>query len=127
MSNAPPFKRGDVVLVPFPFTDLTGQKRRPAIVLAVGAHSDDVILAFISSIVPKTLAKADVLLQIGNKHFKQTGLKVSSIIRLNKLATIEKRLIRRRLGKLHATQLPKIDRALIAALEIDVNHLRQQS
>ena len=127
MSNAPQFRRGDIVLVPFPFTDLTGQKRRPAVVLAIGAHSDDVILAFISSIVPKTLGNADLLLQIDNKHFKQTGLKVSSIIRLNKLATIEKRLIRRRLGKLHATQLPKIDRALIAALEINVKHIQQQS
>jgi mRNA interferase MazF len=53
-----------VVLVPFPFDDLTGRKVRPAVCLTnpVGPHRH-VVLAFISSVVPPTLEPADLLLE----------------------------------------------------------------
>lgn len=47
-----PFSRGSVVLVPFPFTDLSAAKRRPALVVSSGeynAATDDVIIAQITS------------------------------------------------------------------------------
>jgi mRNA interferase MazF len=48
-------RRGDIVLVPFPFTDLTGQKVRPALVISPDPPGEDVMVAFISSVVPPTL------------------------------------------------------------------------
>jgi len=46
-------QRGDVVLVPFPFTDLTATKVRPAVIVSSDPQGDDVTLAFISSAVSK--------------------------------------------------------------------------
>lgn len=49
MSSAPiTLAQGDIVIVAFPFTDLTATKRRPAFVIAPDQHTPDVILVFIS-------------------------------------------------------------------------------
>ncbi|HYU19859.1 MAG TPA: type II toxin-antitoxin system PemK/MazF family toxin, partial [Chloroflexota bacterium] len=56
--------RGDVVLVPFPFTDLTGQKRRPALVVSPdGFDPEDLVLCAITSRVPARQLPRDVLLR----------------------------------------------------------------
>ncbi len=66
-----------VVLVPFPFDDLSGSKVRPAVCLteAVGEHRH-VVLAFITSVVPPKLEPTDVLLDLSSADFGRTGLKV---------------------------------------------------
>ncbi len=50
-------KRGDIVLVPFPFTDLSSQKVRPAVVLTPAPESSDILIAFISSVVQPKAAQ----------------------------------------------------------------------
>ena len=53
------YKRGDVVLVPFPFTDFSSSKQRPALVVSadgLNATRDDVLVAAITSQVPAVLA-----------------------------------------------------------------------
>ncbi len=45
-------QRGDIVLVPFPFTDLSGQKLRPAVIISPDPVGEDILLAFISSVIP---------------------------------------------------------------------------
>lgn len=47
-----PLRRGDIVLVPFPFTNLTTEKLRPAVIVSIDPQETDVVIAFISSIVP---------------------------------------------------------------------------
>ncbi len=81
------FQRGDIVLIHFPFTDLSGGKRRPAVVLA--EYSPDVVVAFISSVMPAALAPSDVLLQ----PTVSTGLKKVSVLRSHKIATLEQGLV----------------------------------
>jgi len=72
-------RRGDVVLVPFPFTDLTTQKLRPAVIVSADPQKTDVIIAFISSVVsPGGLSETDYLLSQDNPDFAQTGLKKAS-------------------------------------------------
>jgi mRNA interferase MazF len=59
MPSTTTYKRGDVVLVPFPFTDLTSAKQRPALVVSADAFNstrDDVLVAAITSQVPAQLA-----------------------------------------------------------------------
>ena len=119
----PPFQRGDIVLVRFPFTDLSGSKRRPAIVLA--AYPPDIVVAFISSQVPIELEPSDVMLTPTSPFFVSTGLKVASIIRLRKVATLEESLITRSLGQLPPVLLTAVDEALLAGLGIDVNRYIQ--
>ncbi len=52
--------KGKIVLVPFPFTDLTAAKLRPALVIYEGEK--DIVVAFISSKVPTALSEVDVLI-----------------------------------------------------------------
>lgn len=114
-------QRGDVVLVTFPFTDLSGSKKRPAVVLQTEtAQSIDTILAFISSVLPEFSDKSEIILLPSQQDFTKTGLKVPSVIRLDKLATIDRRLVIRKLGSLTPKRLNQIDEVLLRTLEISV-------
>ena len=62
-------KRGDIVLVPFPFTDLTRQKARPTVVVSpqsFNTSSPDVILAAISSQLPPTPSEMEIIIRYGS-------------------------------------------------------------
>jgi mRNA interferase MazF len=93
--------RHRVILVPFPFDDLTGSKVRPAVCLtdAVGPHRH-VVLAFITSVMPATLEPTDLLLDPGSADFPHTGLKVRSALRIHRMVTISATIIQRQLGVL---------------------------
>ncbi len=99
MSTRPPLSRGDIVLALFPFTDLTGSKVRPAIIVG-RPEGDDVVLAFISSGTSAGHARSSYLLHPSDAEFGRTGLKGASLVRLNKLATLHRALVQRRLGHL---------------------------
>jgi mRNA interferase MazF len=114
-------QRGDVVLVRFPFTDLSGSKRRPAVVLA--EYPPDVIVAFISSVIPSMPELSNVILRPSSHSFAATGLKVASVIRLRKIATLEQSLVTRQLGQLDLAVLTAVDEALLAGLGIDRSRL----
>lgn len=88
-----------VVLVPFPFDDLSGSKVRPAVCLtdAVGAHRH-VVLAFITSVVPPKLELTDLLLDPSSEDFAYTGLKIRSVLRLHRMVTVSAAIIQRQLG-----------------------------
>jgi mRNA interferase MazF len=90
---------GDIVLTRFPFTDLSGAKVRPALVISRdNARRSDVIVAFITSNAQK-LANPDAMSLQPNRA---NGLKVASVVRSDKLATLEARVIAGRLGKADA-------------------------
>ena len=90
--------KGKIVLVPFPFTDLTAAKLRPALVLYEGDR--DVVLAFISSKVYAGAGPAGVMVTPSHAGFSKSGLKVDSVIRLDKIATVLKDLMVGELGEL---------------------------
>lgn len=90
-----------VVLVPFPFDDLSSPKVRPAVCLTepIGIHRH-VVLAFITSQIPADLLDTDLLLDSSRADFAKTGLRVSSALRLHRLMTVSTELIKRELGEL---------------------------
>ena len=90
--------KGKIVLLPFPFTNLTSTKRRPALVLL--ERPNDVVVAFISSIIPKPIELHHVFMDKNHQSFSKTGLKVNSTIYLDKIATIDKKLIIGELGQI---------------------------
>ena len=90
--------KGKIVLIPFPFTDLKTLKRRPALVILERDY--DVIVSFISSKIPNNLGKYTIYINKNHSEFKLTGLKVDSIIYLDKLATIKKDLIIGEIGEI---------------------------
>ena len=112
-------RRGTVVLTPFPFTDLSGAKGRPAVVVSrTDRPGDDVILAFISSVVPSRSLPTDLVVDPSRPHFRETGLKVPSIVKCDKLATVQRQIILGELGQLSATLLRELDQRLGHALNL---------
>jgi mRNA interferase MazF len=104
-------KQGDLVLVPFPFTDLSGSKVRPALVLI--ATSLDVTLAFVTTQL-QWQESTDLLLTPDDLN----GLKKASLIRISKLATIDATLVQGRLGSLDANQLQIVHQNLRLLLHL---------
>ncbi len=89
-----------VVLVPFPFDDLSGTKVRPAVCLTnpIGPYRH-VVLAFITSSVSSLGLATDLVLDASDAEFSSTGLRVSSTVQLHRMMTAASSLIRRELGK----------------------------
>ena len=90
--------KAKIVLIHFPFTDLTNSKLRPALVLHESEH--DVVVAFISSKVPVHLQDSDFLISMEHPFFLSTGLKVTSVIKFDKIATVSKDLIEGEIGEI---------------------------
>lgn len=94
-------KKGTIVLVQFPFTNFTSSKRRPALILSANNElKKDVIVAFISSILPQYFLASDIILTETQKSFTETGLHKSSVVKLDKVMTIDIDLITGELGKI---------------------------
>ncbi|MCJ2542487.1 type II toxin-antitoxin system PemK/MazF family toxin [Thermostichus vulcanus] len=115
-----PLAKGDIVLVPFPFTDLSQTKLRPAVILWVEPQGQDITLCFISSQNLERITPDELLLEIGDPEFTQTGLKVTSKIKVTKIITLERQLLQRRLGSLGTQQIQRLNQILIQALQLDV-------
>ncbi len=107
------YKKGTVILVPFPFTDLSKSRVRPAVVLSHDKIAgDDVIVAFISSVMPSRLMRSEYRIDLNHPHFSDTGLKVPSIIRCDKIATLDKKIILGELGFLAFDLYKEIEKRL---------------
>ena len=114
---AKPLHHGDVVLVPFPFSDLSGRKVRPAVIVSAQPQRSELILAFITSVLTNRSARgAEVELLRSDPEFPATGLKGDSLIRLDKLVTLSRSVISHRLGTTASATQNKIASALRRAL-----------
>jgi mRNA interferase MazF len=87
------YKRGEVVLIQFPFSNMRAVKRRPALVL-LDTGDEDLVVARITSQMTHTAFDAPIA------QWRAAGLFQPSIVRLHKVATLARRLIARRLGRL---------------------------
>ena len=111
------YKFGDVVLVPFPFTDLTTTKNRPAVVVSsdrYNSEKNDVILSAITSQSTSPIQNDEYLLT--PVDLQLSGLLKPSIIKIGKIVTIDKRLIRKILGKISNESLDVVEEKLINLL-----------
>jgi mRNA interferase MazF len=88
-------QKGDIVLIPFPFTDLTGNKLRPAVVLIDSKL--DIAVCFITSQLQLQEA-TDILIQPNNAN----GIKKVSLIKTSKIATLDKLLALGKIGSLNS-------------------------
>lgn len=93
------YKQGSIVLIPFPFTDLSGVKVRPALVVSKEVYGKDIVVVFISS---KNTTKTahDIPIPMTTTN----GLKVDSIIKTTKIATLDTGMIIGEIGTIE--QLP---------------------
>jgi mRNA interferase MazF len=102
------YRPGEIVLLSFPFADATRVKRRPALVL-LDTGDDDIVVGRVTSQV--TQGPFDVELV----EWRQASLLLPSVVRVHKVATLEKRLVERRLGTLTASDWAQV-RAVIQQL-----------
>lgn len=100
--------KGEVVVIPFPFSDLSGSKRRPALVVADWG-GPDVMLCQITS-----QAKRDNQeIALGPKDFATGGLPIESHIRPNKIFTAERALVLYSAGKVSASKYAQVVQRVI--------------
>ena len=93
--------KNKIVLIPFPFDDLSGSKVRPVMCLTepIGPHSH-VVVAFITSQTPAALLASDIVIGAGSSDFSLTGLRTTSVLQIHRLATVTEDIMLRELGEL---------------------------
>lgn len=107
------FERGKIILVPFPFTDLSAQKIRPALIISNPKYTkDDVIVLFISSQTKGKTKFPFIPLLSKHKKFSQMGLKTDSVIRCDKIATLDKKIVLGELGELSKPLLLTVSQSI---------------
>ena len=103
-------KQGDILLLVFPFTDLSSTKVRPALLVSSNSFNmanSDLIFALITSNTSRVQPE-DIVVRPPAPDFASTGLKVPSLIRVGRIHALSKELVRRRLGRASARLLDEI-------------------
>jgi len=100
--------KGDVVVVPFPFSDLTQAKRRPALVLSA-LEGDDLILCQITS----QYTRDNYAVPLTDKDFQTGTLKQPSNVRPNRIFTADGHIVLYRVGGLRVERLNEIIQKVI--------------
>ena len=108
-----------VVLVQFPFDDLSSARVRPAVCLTepIGPHQH-LILAFVTSRIPASPLKTDLVIDAGGADFAATGLRVSSTLQLHRLMTVIRVLLHRELGALSPPMQAQVQERLRELFEL---------
>lgn len=104
--------KGDIVLITFPFTDLSGSKLRPAVILT--ETEEDLTVCFITT-QNKWQEETDLILHPS----KTNGLKKESLLRIRKLATIDRKLSKGLLGRLTSKEISELNSKLKTVLGFD--------
>lgn len=109
--------RGDIVLFDFPFSDRTGSKLRPAVVVQADQFNqtiDDTILALITR--TQRTGPTELLIDVSTLDGKQTGIHHTSVIDCKNLLTADQRFVNTTIGSLSTVLVQQLDACLKAAL-----------
>jgi len=112
-------KRGSVVLLTFPNSDLRTAKLRPALIIQaddLNTGLEQVVLAMISSNLNRANHKSRILIETKTERGKGSGLLFDSVIMTDNLATISLSKITRVIGE--SSEMSEIDNALRNTLNL---------
>lgn len=115
------YHRGDILLVPFPFTDLSQLKTRPAVVISSASfhtRMSDLILVAISSRTSSVDSTFDLLIPSSHPLFAATGLRTSSVIKVGKIVTLAREKIYHRLGNLPIDLMTRLEQRLKVVFDL---------
>ncbi|MGH7135714.1 MAG: type II toxin-antitoxin system PemK/MazF family toxin [Pirellulales bacterium] len=115
-----PYARGDIVLAELPYSDRSGSKVRPALVVQNDLNNrrlHDVILALITSTTHRASTEpTQLLIDITTPDGQQAGLLHTSAVKCEHLITLHQRLIKRVIGRLSPAAMVQIDGCLEVSL-----------
>lgn len=115
-------KRGDLILANLPFSDGSGSKVRPALVVQCDANNtrlQDVIVAVVTRTTKLAAVEpTQLLIDLSTPEGRATNLLHTSAVKCEHLITIEQSLIQKVIGRLSPTMMQQIDACLKAALEL---------
>lgn len=106
------FVKGEVIVIPFPFSDLTQAKRRPALIIAE-LEGDDLILCQITS----QRIKDKYAVEISDKDFETGGLRQPCNVRPNRIFTADSHIVLYRIGNLKKTKLNEIIEKVVEIIQ----------
>ncbi len=105
------FEPGNVILVPFPFSDLSGVKKRPALVLAVAERLQEMVCLMLTSLPGKGSLNHTVT------GWQAAGLLKPTTARLHRIFTIDRALVLGKLGSIDAGEYEEILAKVISLLK----------
>jgi len=111
------FENGDVILVPFPFSNLLAIKKRPAVVISSFQYNvltSDIVIIAITSQMQKILGIGESFIE----DWQSAGLHKKSTIK-PAITTIEQNLVLKKLGKLSENDLISLKTSLQMLLNLD--------
>lgn len=111
--------KGKIVLIQFPFDNLSSSKVRPAYCLtdAIGIYQH-IIFALITSRIPETPIATDIILKPEHPNFANSGLRQASTLRLDHLVTLRQSMIQRELGSLTSETQASVAEILCCILRV---------
>ncbi len=115
-------QRGDVVLVDYPYSDRTGSKTRPCIVVQNDANNkklDDTIVVLITSRIQFAHKEpTQVLIDVNTPSGQQTGLLFTSAVQCENITTIDWQFVKKKIGAMPTNLMQEVDDALKASLAL---------
>lgn len=95
-------KTGNIILVPFPFSELTNIKVRPAVVISTTKDKyEDVIVSAISSVIPDSISANEIIIESNSVN----NLWVNSVLKVDRIVTIKKESVIAMIGNLSEYEL----------------------
>jgi len=118
MNNGTNVNQRDIILIPFPYSDLSQTKRRPAIILSNNEHNsnnEDIICCAVTSN-PRNYENS---VKINSDDFDSGSLDYESVVKPNKIFTLNRNIILKTLAKLNIKKSREIVKNLDIFIEID--------
>lgn len=106
------YNKKDITLVPFPFSELTYAKKRPALVLANIPSRDELICMMLTS-----TKKIDPSVDVPINNLAGTGLPKPTVARTSRLFTFNGSLVNKRIGKIDDSEFKRIVGKVIRLLK----------
>jgi len=104
--------KGDVVVLPFPYSDLSSSKKRPALIIAI-LEGDDILLCQITS----RQRDDKYVINLKDSDFEQGKLNLDSYIRPNRIFTADKSIVLYKIGSLKEKKSSEVIESIINILK----------
>ena len=105
-------RAGQIVLTPFPYTELSATKLRPVLMLRQASHFDDWLVCMVSSQVQQAETNFDEIISSTDSDFADSGLKMPSVLRLSRLAVLDGSLLLGSIGAISEERLGNVRQRL---------------